>query len=134
MGSVQNVVLVMPSAGAVVENRCGLPWLVMFPDGLVHETAAAWFRELLAGDSSPATLRSYGYDLLRWFRWLDATGGNWSRATREQVRDFVLSCGSRPGQNGAPTWSGSPHARSITSSRCCLPSTTTRSTTGSARC
>lgn len=80
----------MPSVGAVVENRCGLPWLVLFPDGVVHETAAAWFRELLVSDSSPATLRSYGYDLLRWFRWLAATDGNWSRASREQVRDFVL--------------------------------------------
>ncbi|RZU46595.1 site-specific recombinase XerD [Krasilnikovia cinnamomea] len=89
--------LVLPSVGRVAEDQAGLPWLVMFPDGIVHEAAAGWFRELLIGDCSPATLRSYGYDLLRWFRWLYAVEVDWARAARDQVRDFVFYLREAPG-------------------------------------
>ena len=37
---------------------------------------------------SAATLRSYGMDLLRWWRFLDAVGVAWDRASRVEARDF----------------------------------------------
>jgi len=37
---------------------------------------------------SASTLRSYGLDLLRWFRFLWAIGVPWSRASRIEARDF----------------------------------------------
>ena len=49
-------------------------------------------------------LRSYGMDLLRWFRFLWAVGVAWDRASRAEARDFCrwlrwLAC--RPGHTGA---------------------------------
>jgi site-specific recombinase XerD len=49
---------------------------------------AAFLRDLQAAGRSPATLRSYGLDLLRWFRFLWAAGVAWDRATRLEARDF----------------------------------------------
>ncbi|MDP8930864.1 MAG: site-specific integrase, partial [Actinomycetota bacterium] len=99
----QSVVRVLPAIGGVGEGRGGVPWLVFFPDGVVHAGAAAWFRDLAASDLSPASFRSYGYDLLRWFRWLHACGVEWPRAGREQVRDFVLFLRGAPVQRrGGP--------------------------------
>ncbi|MDP8960894.1 MAG: site-specific integrase, partial [Actinomycetota bacterium] len=48
-------------------------------------------RELRANGNSPATCRSYSYDLLDWFRFLQAADTSWDRATRQDVRDYVLS-------------------------------------------
>ncbi|MDP8927761.1 MAG: tyrosine-type recombinase/integrase [Actinomycetota bacterium] len=48
-------------------------------------------RELRANGNSPATCRSYCYDLLDWFRCLQAVDTSWDRATRQDVRDYVLS-------------------------------------------
>lgn len=64
----QNVVRSLPVIGGVGQVSGGVPWLVFFPDGVVHEGAAAWFGDLAASDLNPASFRSYGYDLLRWFR------------------------------------------------------------------
>jgi site-specific recombinase XerD len=47
-----------------------------------------FFRDLQAAGRSLATARSYGMDLLRWFRFLWATGIGWDRATRVEARDF----------------------------------------------
>ncbi len=44
-----------------------------------------------ANGNSPATCRSYSYDLLDWFRFLQAADTSWDRATRQDVRDYVLS-------------------------------------------
>ncbi|MCX2928531.1 tyrosine-type recombinase/integrase [Streptomyces sp. NEAU-W12] len=49
-----------------------------------------YLKELMARDSSPLTPRSYGMDLLRWFRFLWVLGIEWDRATREDARDFML--------------------------------------------
>lgn len=40
-------------------------------------------------DVSPATLRSYAYALLRWFRFLHERLVSWDRAERVDVRAFV---------------------------------------------
>jgi integrase len=52
--------------------------------------AVQWFlADLAATDAADSTLRSYAYDLLRWFRFLSAIEVEWQRATRRDVRDFV---------------------------------------------
>jgi integrase len=65
-----------------------LPWALTDADGNVVEAVAAYFRELQAAGRSPATMRSYGMDLLRWFRFLWGVGVAWDRATQVEARDF----------------------------------------------
>src|SRR5246500_5427923 len=81
--------LAVPLAGAV--EATGDPWLpfrVTDPAGAVVESVSAYFRDLQAAGRSEATVRSYGMDLLRWFRFLWAVEVPWQRATRVEARDF----------------------------------------------
>ena len=64
------------------------PYRLLGPDGSAVEAVSAWFADLQAGDRSAATVRSYGTDLLRWFRFLWAVGVPWDGATRSEARDF----------------------------------------------
>jgi integrase/recombinase XerC len=50
----------------------GLPWAVLDGVGAPVEPVAEFLRDLLACGSSPASCRSYAFDLLRWFRFLAA--------------------------------------------------------------
>lgn len=52
------------------------------------EAVSAFFRDLQAAGRSETTLRSYGMDLLRWFRFLWAVEVEWNQATRVEARDF----------------------------------------------
>ncbi|HSL08837.1 MAG TPA: tyrosine-type recombinase/integrase, partial [Pseudonocardiaceae bacterium] len=52
------------------------------------EPVAAYLRDLQAAGRSAATARSYGLDLLRWFRFLWAVEVCWDRASRIEARDF----------------------------------------------
>lgn len=74
--------------GRVVEFDTGLRWRLLFPED-EHIDVSSFLRELAASDCSPATLRSYAYDLLRWFRFLHERLVAWDRAERSDVRDFV---------------------------------------------
>src|SRR6266516_2827480 len=67
-----------------------LPWMVVDGTGEPVESVSDFLRNLLACGNSPASCRSYGYDLLRWFRFLAAVDVRWQRAQRTEVRDFVL--------------------------------------------
>ena len=64
------------------------PYRLIDPGGMPVEAAAAYFRDLQAAGRSEATVRSYGMDLLRWFRFLWAAGMPWEQATRAEARDF----------------------------------------------
>jgi site-specific recombinase XerD len=83
-------------SGLVVSRAGGLvatgderePYRLIDPAGLVVEPVSVFLRELLAMGRSAATLRSYGMDLLRWWRFLDAVGVAWDRASRVEARDF----------------------------------------------
>ncbi len=66
------------------------PWMVVDGSGDRLEPVDVFLLELLAGGSSGASCRSYAYDLLRWFRFLSAVEVGWDRATRVELRDFVL--------------------------------------------
>lgn len=65
-----------------------LPWALTDAAADDVEAVASYFRELQAAGRSPATLRSYGMDLLRWFRFLWAAEVAWDRATQVEARDF----------------------------------------------
>jgi hypothetical protein len=52
------------------------------------EAAGAYFGHLQAAERSELTIRSYGLDLLRWFRFLWAAGVRWDWASRAEARDF----------------------------------------------
>lgn len=94
--------LVVPATGALGDTCCEWePYRLTGPDGAVVEAVSAWFQDLLAAGRSGATLRSYGMDLLRWFRFLWATEVEWNRATRAEARDFsrwLVIAGKEPGK------------------------------------
>jgi site-specific recombinase XerD len=82
--------LVVPPVGRLVAtgNRYE-PYQLIDPGGEVVGAVAAFFRDLLAAGRAESTVRSYGMDLLRWFRFLWAGPGvDWDRATRVEARDF----------------------------------------------
>ncbi|CUU59160.1 Site-specific recombinase XerD [Parafrankia irregularis] len=65
-----------------------LPFRLVDPAGVPVEAVSVFFHDLQAAGRSEATLRSYGMDLLRWFRFLWAIGVGWERAGRVEARDF----------------------------------------------
>jgi len=83
--------LVVARAGRVVSTGDpALPWAVLDGAGAPVGAVAEFLRDLLACGASPASCRSYAFDLLRWFRFLAAVEVEWQRAQRGEVRDFVL--------------------------------------------
>lgn len=82
--------LVVPDVGRLAET--GDPWepyRLLDANGAVVEPVAVYLAELQASDRSASTLRSYGNDLLLWWRWLGTVGVAWDRATRAEARDFA---------------------------------------------
>jgi len=64
------------------------PYHLIAPAGHIVEPVSVFLRDLQAMGRSSATLRSYVMDLLRWWRFLDAVGVEWDRASRAEARDF----------------------------------------------
>ena len=65
-----------------------MPFRLLDPAGAIVEPVSAYFRDLQAAGRSETTIRSYGLDLLRWFRFLWAIEVCWNRVTRVEARDF----------------------------------------------
>ena len=79
----------VPAAGSVVATGSKWePYRLLDAVGSLVEPSAAFFADLLAAGRSEATIRSYGMDLLRWFRFLWSIDITWDRATRAEARDF----------------------------------------------
>jgi site-specific recombinase XerD len=79
----------VPQVGRLVDTGDNWqPYRLLDPAGSAVEPVSCWFNELQAAGRSPATIRSYGMDLLRWFRFLWAAGVAWDRATRTEAREF----------------------------------------------
>src|SRR5487761_1002480 len=72
------------------------PYRLVGPDGAAVEAVTAFLRDLLAAGRSPATLRSYGMDLLRWFRFCWAVGVDWDRVSRDEAREFSILLQAAP--------------------------------------
>jgi hypothetical protein len=80
----------VPLAGRLLETgHHSEPYRILDGGGAVVESVGAYFRELQATGRSVATVRSYGMDLLRWFRFLWAIGVAWDRVTRVEAREFA---------------------------------------------
>ena len=106
--------LVVPLRGAL-ESTGDLfaPYRLVDGDGRPVAPAVAFFAELTACGRPATTQRSYGMDLLRWFRFLWAVEVGWDQATRVEARDFVrwLQVAVKPAR---PHWrdpSGRPAPR-----------------------
>ena len=103
--------LVVPRAGRLIAtgNRYE-PYRLVDGDGAVVDAATAYFRDLLAAGRAGSTVRSYGMDLLRWFRFVSAAGVAWDRATRIEARD---SCRwlQVAGKQSRPHWRSQGEAR-----------------------
>ncbi|MGP3970106.1 hypothetical protein [Streptomyces sp. 6N223] len=70
-------VLVVPRWGRLVETDDRYqPYRLLAPDGVTVEPVAVYFQELLAAGKAPSTVRSYGMDLLRWWRFLLCTSSS----------------------------------------------------------
>jgi site-specific recombinase XerD len=125
-GAVRDLaVLPVPLVGSLRETGDRWePYRIVDAAGEPVAAVAEFFRELQAAGRPEATLRSYGHDLLRWFRFLWAVQIPWARATRTEARDFcrwMLVAGkpARPhwrssavaGEAGAA--SGQPYAPSV---------------------
>jgi integrase len=79
------------------------PYQLLDADGAVVDATAAFFRDLQASDRPDTTVRSYGMDLLRWFRFLWAIDVPWDRTTRIEARDFCRWL-QIAGQPSRPHW------------------------------
>ncbi|MGH3882623.1 MAG: tyrosine-type recombinase/integrase [Pseudonocardiaceae bacterium] len=80
----------LPRWGRVAPAGEGVPWLVVDSDGVPVEAVRRFFVDFVARDSRPESVRSYAYELLRWWRWLRAVGVEWDKATPAEARDLVL--------------------------------------------
>jgi integrase len=81
--------LVVASVGRLIPTGDeGEPYRLFDVDDAIVVPVAVFLRDLMAAGRSPLTLRSYGMDLLRWWRFLHAIGVCWDRATRVEARDF----------------------------------------------
>jgi len=104
------------------------PYQLLDADGSVVVPAAEFLAELQARDKSVSTLRSYGNDLLLWWRWLAAVGMPWDRVTTAEGRDFARwmqiadkparphwrkQDGSQPGASRRPAKAAKPAAGAV---------------------
>jgi site-specific recombinase XerD len=81
----------VPRVGRVEETPGGVvPYRVVDASGAELTAVTEFLRNLSASDCSPATLRSYAYEILGWLRFLQAVGVPWERATRAEARDYAL--------------------------------------------
>lgn len=80
----------LPGIGAVRQNTADLlPYAVVDEAGHEIEAFSVLLRDLVLTDMSPLTVRSYGNDLLRWWRVLELIGVPWDQAGRLEVEVLV---------------------------------------------
>ena len=81
--------LVVPQHGSLeATGDVFAPFRLVDANGVIVGAVAAFFAELSACGRPASTQRSYGMDLLRWFRFGWAVGVSWEEATRVEARDF----------------------------------------------
>ena len=116
--------LVVPAVGSLLATGSRWePYRLIDPVGVGVQAATDYFRDLQAAGRTESTVRSYGMDLLRWFRFLWVIDVPWDRATRLEARDFCrwLLIAGRPvrphwrsGQLSEPSPNlGKPYAASV---------------------
>jgi len=83
----------LPRWGRVVPDGGVVPWLLVDPSGEPVAPVRQFLADFVARGNRAGSVRSYAYDLLRWWRWLQVMDVGWCRATSAEVRDFVLWLG-----------------------------------------
>lgn len=76
--------------GRVIRNEAVVPLVVCGDDGAVVEPINRFLTDFVAQGNRSSSVRSYAYDLLRWWRWLRAVEVEWNQATSAECRDLVL--------------------------------------------
>ncbi len=66
------------------------PFDLVDEKGEADEAVRVFLLELIASDKSPATVKTYVYALLGWFRFLHLCEKTWRQAEPSDVRDYVL--------------------------------------------
>ncbi|WP_254389664.1 hypothetical protein [Streptomyces sp. AC550_RSS872] len=82
--------LVLPEIGRLVAT--GDPWepyRLLDPADRPVEPVAVYFADLQAAGKPATTIRSFGMDLLRWWRVLWVLDVQWDRVSRVEARDFA---------------------------------------------
>jgi site-specific recombinase XerD len=82
--------LAVASMGAVAAVAGSPGMAVIDAAGQPMAEISDYLSSLLAGGASTGSIRSYALALLRWRRFLAAVEVEWDRASRVEVRDFVL--------------------------------------------
>jgi hypothetical protein len=108
--------LVVPLTGGLRET--GDPWApfeLSDAAGAVVGPAAEYLKDVQACGRSDATLRSYGMDLLRWFRFCWAAGLEWDQVTWAEARDFCrwLLIAGKPGADGGYAAATAAHCETV---------------------
>ncbi len=67
-----------------------IPFRLLDGQGVEVAAVTEFLHHMLADDASPASLRSYAYELLSWHRFLHAVEVPWHLAGRADARDFAL--------------------------------------------
>jgi integrase/recombinase XerD len=67
-----------------------VPFVVVDGDGRPVAPIGRFLRDFAARGHAAGSVRSYSYDLLRWWRFLREVEVAWDRASSAEVRDFVL--------------------------------------------
>jgi integrase/recombinase XerD len=80
----------LPSWGRVRADNGPAAWLVVDDYGEPVEPVRRFLVDFAARGNRPGSVRSYAYDLLRWWRWLRLLDVPWERATSSEVRDYAL--------------------------------------------
>ena len=80
----------IPRWGKVEKSDGTIPWLVVDEDLVPVEPIRRFLLDFVARGNRPWSVRSYAYDLLRWWRWLRVYEIDWERATSAESRDLVL--------------------------------------------
>ena len=96
--------LAVPQVGSLVATGDPFqPYHLLDAAGGPVRAADAYFAELIACGRPATTQRSYGMDLVRWFRFLSAVGVAWDKASRLEARDFCrwLATARKPSR---PHW------------------------------
>ncbi|MEU0939008.1 site-specific integrase [Embleya sp. NPDC005971] len=100
--------LTVERVGRVAETGDPLqPFALLDEHGVEVAAVGEFLHHMLADDARPASLRSYAYELLSWFRFLRAIDVAWDAAGRAEARDFALWLKtvrkpSRPRRSDAP--------------------------------
>jgi len=82
--------IVLPRWGRVIEVAGVVPFLVVDDGGGPIDAVTAYLRDFRASGNRIGSVRSYAYDLLRWWRFLKAVDVAWDVASPDEGRDFVL--------------------------------------------